>query len=160
MPSLVGSEMCIRDRCPFASRPCLTNVSIRAWPKTRVPQVMCARPVHRKIQPLLFFPSLLLSWRFFFSLPPSRNSDLGSHSRSFLPPHQLRFCVAFSSLEDSSPFFPRRLATSCAHRRQVLFGVDALLFFLQSNSKSRTPGSALLVAAFEGNHYTTGATGA
>ena len=46
-----------------------------------------------------------------FSLPPSRNSDPGSHSILFSPPPHYGSCLAFLSREDFSFFFPRRLAS-------------------------------------------------
>ena len=55
-----------------------------------------------------FFPSCLLSPPFFFSLPPSRNSDPGPHSRLFspCPPSPLRFvpCIFIASI--FQPFLP------------------------------------------------------
>ena len=47
-----------------------------------------------------------------FFLPPSRNSDPGSHSRLFSPPTHYGSCLAFFYCEntDSPLFFPRRLA--------------------------------------------------
>ena len=60
----------------------------------------------------IIFPSHLLCLSFFFSLPPSRNSDPGSHSRLFSPPLHYGSCLAFLSREDFSSFFPRRLASN------------------------------------------------
>ena len=53
-----------------------------------------------------FFSSHLLSSPFFFCLPPSRNSDPGSHinSRLFFPPLHYGSCLAFLSREDFSSF--------------------------------------------------------
>ena len=48
-----------------------------------------------------------------FSLPPSRNSDPGSHSRLFSPPTHYVSCFAFVSREYFISFFPRRLASVC-----------------------------------------------
>ena len=59
---------------------------------------------------LNFFPIPFIIFALLFSLPPSRNSDPGSHSRVFSPPTPLRFvpCIfyrekisALSSLVDS-----------------------------------------------------------
>ena len=55
-----------------------------------------------------------------FSLPPSRNSDPGSHGRLFSPPTHGGSCLAFLSREDFSSFFPRRLASNCAYPRLAL----------------------------------------
>ena len=55
-----------------------------------------------------YFPSRLLSSPFCFSLPPSRNSDPGPHSRLFspCPPSPLRFvpCIYIASI--FQPFLP------------------------------------------------------
>ena len=64
----------------------------------------------------VFFRSKLLFSLFGFSRPPSRNSDPGSHSRLFPPPHY-GSCLAFLSGEDFSSFFPRRPASNCAYAR-------------------------------------------
>ena len=102
-----------------------------------------------------FFPSHLLSSPF-CSLPPSRNSDPGSHSRLFSPPTHYGSCLAFLSREDFSSLFPRRLASNCAYQRQALSAIDPFFFFLlQIKSKSRhggirTHGPTLV--AFEGYH--------
>ena len=58
----------------------------------------------------LFFPMPFIIFALLFSLPPSRNSDPGSHSRLFSPPTHYGSCLAFLSWEDFSSFFPRRLA--------------------------------------------------
>ena len=77
-----------------------------------------------------------------FSLPSSRNSDPGSHSRLFSPPTHYGSCLAFLSREDFSSFFPRRLASNWllthARRSQQLI----LFSFLQINSKSRHGGDS------------------
>ena len=52
-----------------------------------------------------------------FSLPPSRNSDPGSHSMLFSPPTHYGSCLVFLSREDFSSFFPRGLASNCAYPR-------------------------------------------
>ena len=52
-----------------------------------------------------------------FSLPSSRNSDPGSHSRLFSPHTHYGSCLAFLSWQHFSPFFPRRLASNCAYPR-------------------------------------------
>ena len=62
-----------------------------------------------------FFSSLLLSSSFLFSLPPSRNSDPGSHSRLFSPAAHYGSCLACFSREDCRAFFPRRLVSNCAY---------------------------------------------
>ena len=49
-----------------------------------------------------------------FSLPPSRNSYPGSHSRLFLPPpFPRRFAPCGFIARRLQPFFPRRLAANC-----------------------------------------------
>ena len=114
----------------------------------------------------LFFPSHLLSSARLFSLPPSHNSDPGSHSRLLPLPH-CGSCLTFLSPGGFSPFFPRRLASNCAYQRyEPLSAADPSFFFLQIVSRShhsviRTPGPTLLIAlmvAFEGIHQTTEAT--
>ena len=104
----------------------------------------------------LFFPIPFIIFARLFSLPPSRNSDPGSHSR--LPPYPLGFvpCIfycekisALSSLVDA-----RRIVITHARRFQQLI----LFSFLRKNSKSRhggirTHGPTLLIVAFEGYHY-------
>ena len=104
-----------------------------------------------------FFSSshLILSSLFFFSLPPGRSSDPGSHSRPFSPRPYYGSCLAFLSREDFSSSFPRRVAsTVClthAMRSQQLIH----FCFWQINSKPhqggiQTRGSSLV--AFEGYH--------
>ena len=101
-----------------------------------------------------YFPSHLLSSPFFLYLPPSRNSDPGSHSRLFSPlPTTVRALhfyrekiSAVFSLVDS-----RRTVLTHARRSQQLI----LSLLLQINSKShhggiRTHGPTLV--AFEGYH--------
>ena len=91
----------------------------------------------------VFFPSHLLSSPF-YSLPPSRNSDPGSHtihSRLFFPPTHCGSCHPFLSREDFVSFFPRRLASNCAYPRKALSAVNPfLLLFLKINSTSRDGG--------------------
>ena len=82
----------------------------------------------------------------------------------FHSPPLLRFvpCISIERRLHSS-LFPRRLASNCAYPRYALSAVDPCTIFLQNFfSKSqhggiRTPGPTLV--AFEGSHYTTGATG-
>ena len=100
----------------------------------------------------VFFLSHSLSSPF-YSLPPSRNSDPGSHSRLFPPPTHYGSCLAFLSREDfsSSLVDSRRIVLTHARRSQQLILFS--FFFLQINSKSllggiRTHGSTL----FEGYH--------
>ena len=56
----------------------------------------------------------------FFSIPPSRTSDPGSHSRLFSLPTHYGSCLAFLSREDFSSFSPRRLASNCAYPQQLI----------------------------------------
>ena len=63
----------------------------------------------------LFIPFIIFALR--FSLPPSRNSDPGSHSGLFPPPTPYGSCLAFLSREDFSYFFHRQLASNCAYPR-------------------------------------------
>ena len=58
---------------------------------------------------VVFFPSHLFSSHLFFSLPPSRSSDPGSHSSALLPLSHCGSCPAFLYREDFSSFFPRRM---------------------------------------------------
>ena len=64
-----------------------------------------------------FFPHPIYYLCPFCSLPPSRNSDPGSHSRLFSPPTHYDSCLAFLWREDFSSFFPRRLASNHAYPR-------------------------------------------
>ena len=109
----------------------------------------------------------LIIFALLFSLPPSRNSDPGAHSRLFSPfPTKVRAVhfrrekiSALSSLVDS-----RRTVLTHARRSQQLL---ILFDFLEMISKShhggiRTHGPTpliVLVVAFQGYHLTTGATG-
>ena len=77
-----------------------------------------------------FFPSHVLSSPFLFSLPPSRNTDPGSHSRLFFPPPHYGSCLVFLSREDFSSFFPRRLASNRAYPRWALSAVIRWPFFI------------------------------
>ena len=52
----------------------------------------------------LFFSIPFIIFALLFSLPPSRNSDPGSHSRLFSPPPHYGSCLAFLSQEDFSSF--------------------------------------------------------
>ena len=100
----------------------------------------------------LFVPPHLLSSPFFCSLLPSLNSSPGSHSRLFLPPPRYGSCLAFLSREESSFFFPRRLASNCAYPRKALSAVDPFFIFANkfkisprrdSNSRTSTSNSSI-----------------
>ena len=67
----------------------------------------------------LFFPIPFVVFALLVLLPPSGNSDPGSHSiASLLPPPDYGTCVAFLSREGFSTFFPRRLASKlCLYPR-------------------------------------------
>ena len=107
----------------------------------------------KKTRVCMFSPSNLLSSPF-FSLPPSRNSDPGSHNRLFPPlPATVRALHFYrenisvsSSLVDS-----RRIVL---YSRYTLSAVDPSHIFLEINSKShhggiRTPGPTL----FDGYYH-------
>ena len=90
-----------------------------------------------------------------FPLPPSRNSDPGSHSRLFSPSTHYGLCLAFLSREYFRSFFTlvdsRRIVLTHATRSQQL----VLFFFLQINLKSRHGGIRThgpTPVAFEGYH--------
>ena len=92
--------------------------------------------------PLLFyfFPFFSIPFIIFallFSLPPSRNSDQGSHSRLFPPPPYYGSCLAILSRGDfsSSLVDSRRIVLTHARRSQQL-----VLFFFANDSKSRHGG--------------------
>ena len=78
---------------------------------------------------LFYFSIPLITFALLFSLPPSRNSDPGSHSRLFSPPHTTVRALLFdrekisalSSLVDS-----RRIVPTHARRFQQLI----LFYFL------------------------------
>ena len=63
---------------------------------------------------LFLFPISSIIFALLFSLPPSRNSDPGSHGRLFSTSTHYGSCLAFLSREDFSSFLPRRLASNCA----------------------------------------------
>ena len=104
---------------------------------------------------VFFSLSLLLSSPF-CSLPPSRNSDPGSHS-SLFPPTHYGSCLAFLSQENFSPFFP--FSTRVELHVPTLSALNSGSFFCaQINSKSHhggigTPGPTL--PAFEAYHEST-----
>ena len=94
-------------------------------------------------------PIYYLRLFFFFSIPPSRNSDPGSHRRLFFPPLHYGSCLVIFVARIFQLFLPsstpRRIVLTHARRSQQLM----LLFFLQINSKShhggiRTHGPTLL----------------
>ena len=110
-----------------------------------------------------------MSSPFFFSLPPSRNSDPGTHSRLFSPlPTTVRalHCYREKISALSSLVNLRRTVLTHAINRRSQQLLVLFLFFSKINSKShhggiRTHGPTLLIVyiAFEGYHETTGATG-
>ena len=73
---------------------------------------------------IYFFPIAFVTFALVISLPPSRNSDPGSHSRLFFPPTHDCSCLAFFSREDSSSFSyligSRRNVLAHARRSQQL----------------------------------------
>ena len=100
MPSLVGSEMCIRDR-----------YSCCCWELTQ-------------FFPLLFLASCSLFLPSFYSLSLLVVTQTRGHvAGSSPPPLHYGTCLAFWSREDSTPFFPRRLPI---HERLIN---QNLLFF-------------------------------
>ena len=95
-----------------------------------------------------FSDSYCIFFVLLFSLPPSCNSDPGSHSRLFPPPTHYGSCLSFLSRVDFSSFFPRRLASNCAYPRQALSAVDPFFIFASKyNFKNyggiRTHGATL-----------------
>ena len=88
---------------------------------------------------LFFFPSHLLSSPF-YSLPPSRNSDPGSHSRLLSPPAHYGSCLAFLSREDfsSSLVDSRRIVLTHARRSQRLIIFFLFFAFCKKKSKKKT----------------------
>ena len=133
MPSLVGSEMCIRDR----------------WSCLHHSRHVCMQ--HIRSTRTFTFSSYDLLTPPFFSLPPGRNSDPGSHSRLFFPPTHYGSCLAFLSREyfSSSLVDLRRIVLTHARRSQQL----ALFFFFflqiyfkispRRDSNSRTNTSSI-----------------
>ena len=100
-----------------------------------------------------FFPSHLLSSPF-YSLPPSRNSDPGSHNRLFSPPTHYGSCLAFLSREDFCSFFlvdSRRIVLTHARRSQQLI----LFCFVFANKFkiSHMPGNWLEIFSFLPGSY-------
>ena len=80
---------------------------------------------------VFFIPFIIFALQ--FSLPPSRNSDPGSHRRLFSPPTHYGSCLAFLSRENFSSFFPRWLASNCAYharrsQRLILFIYSSIYF--------------------------------
>ena len=88
---------------PYMQRPVHTPL------RTRSTRTSCARGCNNG--PIFFFRPIYHLRPSFSSLPPSRNSDPGSQSRPFSPPHHYGKCLAFLSRQDFSCFFPRRLAS-------------------------------------------------
>ena len=84
----------------------------------------------------VFIPCTSIIFALLFSLPPSRNSDPGSHSRLFSPPTHYGSCLAFLPREDFS-FLPSltRVVLTHARRSQQL-----ILLFLQINWNLATAG--------------------
>ena len=69
---------------------------------TTVHLFFCAVPysrIYRAVLIFFFFPVPTIVLNLLFSLPPSRNSDPGSHSRLFSPRPHDGSCVAFLSRE-------------------------------------------------------------
>ena len=113
---------------------------------------------HQAAMYLLFF-FYPISYRRPSFLPPSRNSDR-SHIAGSSPPSPLRCAPCIFIARRLQPFLPSstrvEIAPTCARRSQQL-----ILSILQISSKShhggiRTPVPT--VAAFDGNHLTTGPT--
>ena len=99
-----------------------------------------------------FFCHLIYYLRPSFSLPPSRNSDPGSHSRLFSPPHYGP-CLVFLWREGFSLIFPRRLASNCAYPRWALSAVDLLFFANKCEISPRQDSNSrinTITVAFEG----------
>ena len=87
----------------------------------------------------LYIPFTVLA--LFFLLSPClhrRNSDPGSLSRLF-PPSPLRYAPSFLSWENSSYFFPRRLASNCV----VLYDQSTSLPWVKWLHRSRIPHGTL-----------------
>ena len=64
-----------------------------------------------------FFPIPFIIFALLLPLPPSRNSDPGSHNRLVSPPPTTIRALHSLLREDFSCFFPRRLASNCAYPR-------------------------------------------
>ena len=97
-----------------------------------------------------FFSIPFIIFALLFSLPPSRNSDPGSHSRPFPPPPHYGSCLAFLSPEEifsslSSLVDPRRIVFTHARSSQQL-----LILFISANKIQN-----LTMAGFEltDQHY-------
>ena len=73
-------------------------------------------------------PFIIFVFALQFSLPPSRNSDPGSHSRLFSP-FPTTVCAFFFIARRLQPLFPHRLVSNCAYPRYALSAVDTLSFF-------------------------------
>ena len=84
----------------------------------------------------VFFPSHLLSPPF-YSLPPNRNSDPGSHSRLFSLPTHYGSCLALFPRKDfsSSLVDSRRIVLTHARRSQQ-FSNSSYLSALNSYPKT------------------------
>ena len=67
-------------------------------------QAPCAYPIVSepdvRMEPNFFFSIAYIAFALMFSLPPSRKSDPGSHSRLFSPPYTLRFvpCIFIATI--------------------------------------------------------------
>ena len=107
---------------------------------------------------LFFFSMTFIIFALLFSIPPSRNSDPGSHSRLFCPPYPLRFvpCIfyrekisALSSLVDSRRMWLPTLGALSSWS----FFIFANKFKILPHGGIRTHGQTLvLIVAFEGYH--------
>ena len=129
-----------------------------ALPEARAPANAGAHaePLHMCTFHPIYYPRTTLA------LPPSRNSDPGSHSGPSSLPTTAR-AFFFSSREELSIFFPRRLAWNCAYPCcWALSAVDPLFCIFANKVKSHHGGNRTqgpTPGVFEGTHQTTGATG-
>ena len=96
----------------------------------------------------IFFPISFIIFALLFYLPPSRTSDLGSHSRLFCPPTHYGSCLAFLSREDFSASLvdSRRIVLTHATRSQQLvlfFFANKFKISPRRDSNSRTNTSSI-----------------
>ena len=81
------------------------------------PHIFLFRTRLKRIFWAFFFPIPFIIFALLVLLPPSRNSDPGSHSRFFSPLPIMVRALHFFREKKFSTFFPRRLASTCAYPR-------------------------------------------
>ena len=131
------SESVTAQRCVYgdmsSSRPFQSHCFHRAWP----PPLSWRKSALRFISGCVTFCFLLFSFfsiplnifALLFSLPPSRNSDPGSHGRLFSPPTHYDSCLAFFIARRFQLFLPSSTRVElCLPTLAALSAVDLFFF--------------------------------